>query len=577
MLRRCFSRMVLLGLLVLTTPLYAADAALDAVSTDASVVVRLKNPKATAEKVASLVDQVVPGMGDQVRQQSQAIGIVISNPTLAGVNMEADWYVAIFANGGQEEPDVVFIIPSTDLKAMEDALDDKFEFTKHGKFGVYSESEDAIKDVTARLKGEGKSISTLIDKESTAVLDQGDLSVFINVPELVETYKDELDGLKTQAEAALNNIPDEAPGAPGINPKAIGDVFKKLLSGLVQGVQDTKGCTIAVTIGKEGVAFEDLVRVTAGSDTDKFLQKSAPSALAGLSSLPAGQLAYFGLQGDLSDVMKLSLSIMGALTGDNADKAKEFKAAMEDLSKLKFGSVVSSFALGDLEKGAIRTVTVTETSEPAKMRAASQKMFKAMGEISTGGIKQSYKFQADGEKYGTNSADVVTITTDLSEAPDPAAAAFMDRFMKMIYGPEGMTTRTVYLKDRVLQTAGGGKESMSQALDALNKKSAAASKSAVDVTRGKLNAKANILVMFDIAGTLSKAIELVAESGALPIPINAEMVKNLEIKSSYLGFSMGTEPAALRVKTVVPVEQIQGIAKLGMMFTALQAGGGLQN
>jgi hypothetical protein len=39
-------------------------------------------------------------------------------------------------------------------------------------------------------------------------------------------------------------------------------------------------------------------------------------------------------------------------------------------------------------------------------------------------------------------------------------------------------------------------------------------------------------------------------------------VKGLQSKPSYFGLSAGTEPQGLRVKTHIPVEQMQGIAKI---------------
>ncbi|HEY2841441.1 MAG TPA: hypothetical protein VGJ26_19945, partial [Pirellulales bacterium] len=212
MLRKLRTPLALLILLVAGLPLQAADTPLDPISQEASLVIRFKKPKASIEKIADMVDQIVPGQGDQVRQQAAMIGGAISNPTLAGVDMDADWYVAMYTDddddkSGDDDPTFLFIVPATDLKAMKEALGDSFKFMEHGKLGVYTSDEATAKDAAARLKGEGKSISTLIDKDSSSLFTSGDLGVFINVKQLAIDYKDEIAQFKEDAKQKVENIP----------------------------------------------------------------------------------------------------------------------------------------------------------------------------------------------------------------------------------------------------------------------------------------------------------------------------------------------------------------------------------
>ncbi|MBI3864269.1 MAG: hypothetical protein HY290_20490 [Planctomycetia bacterium] len=207
---------------------------------------------------------------------------------------------------------------------------------------------------------------------------------------------------------------------------------------------------------------------------------------------------------------------------------------------------------------------------PSKMRELAQKVIKAMEKVETQGIKQTYELKKDAEKYGKNSSDVVTAKTELE---DPNAAAFMERFMSMLFGPEGMTTRSVYLKDKVVQTVGGGKQAMTDALAAQEQKSAT-TKTPFQTARGKLAPKSNVVVMFDLANTAVKILELVAQAQVLPLPLDADQIKQLQSKPSYFGLSAGTEAQGLRVKTVVPVEQMQGFAKIGMFFQQQFGGAG---
>ncbi|MBI3864270.1 MAG: hypothetical protein HY290_20495 [Planctomycetia bacterium] len=318
MLRKLQTPLALLILLVSGLPLRAADTALDAIAEEASLVIRIKKPKASIEKVAELVDQIVPGMGDQLRQQSEGVGAAISNPTMAGVDMESDWYVAMFTDddpadkSGSDEPAFLFIVPATDLAAMKEALGDSFKFMEHGKLGVYTSDEATAKATAARLKGEGKSISTRIDKDSSTLFDSGDVSVFINVRQLIIDYKDEIAAFKEDARQKIENLPAAAAGAPGgINTEQLSQIANHILKFVSDGLDDTQSCTVAAVVSKEGVSFEDLVKLKAGSATDKTLAKSPAGTLAGLTSLPAGHLAYFGLTWNMSDFATLSQQLTG--------------------------------------------------------------------------------------------------------------------------------------------------------------------------------------------------------------------------------------------------------------------------
>ncbi|HEY2250962.1 MAG TPA: hypothetical protein VGH74_07865 [Planctomycetaceae bacterium] len=600
MLRRILTPFASLILLLVVVPVQAAETALDAVASEASLVIRLKKPKATLNKVADLVDLVVKGQGDSVRGKTEELGKLISNPNLVGVDTDADWFVAVYTDDDEEDdakkdekkdekkdgdeeeddnPTLLFIVPATDLAAMEKELGDSFKFMKHGKFGVYTKDEATAKATAARLKGEGKSISTLIDKDSNAVFDGGDVSVFINVKQLASDYKEEIEKFQEDAKQQLENLPANAAGAPGgMNTQQMAQLVGQLMKGLSTALADTQSCTVAAVISKDGLAFDDLVKVKAGSATDKLLAKSAPGALSTLSLLPAGYLGYLGFTWNMSDIAEFNKYMMGI--GGAALKpetAKELEGALADMAKLKISSLATAFGLGDIDEGAVRSVSVTEVDNPAKMRELTQKVIKAMQGVETQGIKQTYTVKKDAEKYDKNSADVTTVKTEMVDQDNPLMAQMMERMMSAMFGPDGMTTRQVYLKDKVVQTMGGGKQAMKDSLAALEK-SSESSKSPFQQSRAKLGAKSNLVVLVDLTNTIAKIVDLVVQSQAVPIPLDAEQVKNLQQKPSFFGISAGTEPQGLRVKTVVPVEQMQGIARIvNFVQQSLMGGAGGEN
>jgi hypothetical protein len=576
MLRTLRTPLAVLMLLAAGLPIQAADTALDAVTQEASLVIRLKKPKASVDKIAEMVDLIVPGQGDEIRNQKEFLGQAISNPNLAGVDMETDWYVAMYTDeaenskAGNDEPAFLFIVPATDLKAMKEALGDSFKFVEHGKLGVYTSDDETFKATTARLKGEGKSISTLIDKDSNTVFESGDVSVFINVKQLVIDYRDEIAEFKEKAKQQIENLPAGAAG--GVDPAQITGIANQVIKFVSEGLDDATSCTVAAVISKEGLAFEDLVKVKSGSATDKLLAKSPAGALAALNLLPAGHLAYYGLSWDTSDFAKLNQWLRGI--GGAAlepEVSKELDSIMAETGKLKISSKVGAFGLGDSDEGAVRTVSITEIDNPAKMRELTQKALKVMEKMDVPGVKQTYDYKKDSEKYGKNSADVITVKTEFGEGDGNPFAEMIGRAMTMLFGAEGATTRAVFLKDRIIETMGGGKQAMTDALAAQEQKTSS-TKPAFQQARGKLTAKSNLVFLLDLPNTIAKIVEVVVQAQILGpvLPIDADQVKELQSKPSYFGLSAGTEAQALRVKTVIPIEQMQGIAKIVMFVQQLR-------
>jgi hypothetical protein len=92
--------------------------------------------------------------------------------------------------------------------------------------------------------------------------------------------------------------------------------------------------------------------------------------------------------------------------------------------------------------------------------------------------------------------------------------------------------------------------------------------------RGNLAAKSNVVFLLDLPNTIVKVLEVVVQAQILPpvLPLDLDQIKSLQTKPSYFGLSAGTEPQGLRVKTHIPVEQMQGIAKIVGFVQQLMGG-----
>src|SRR6266849_886330 len=68
-----------------------------------------------------------PGVGEALKGNLPALGLLISNPALTGVDVEKDWWAIVFAESRQK-PEVVFVVPTTDAAAMKNVLPPGFQF-----------------------------------------------------------------------------------------------------------------------------------------------------------------------------------------------------------------------------------------------------------------------------------------------------------------------------------------------------------------------------------------------------------------------------------------------------------------
>lgn len=550
MVRRSVTALVLLGLLLIQRPVLA-EGPLDAVSTDATAVIRIKAPKATTEKMAAFASAVNSDWGDMVKASADKIGVGIKNQNLEGVDRSADWYIAVFAQD-EGPPTTLFVIPATNVEMMEKAVGEDMHFTKSGKYGVYTEDEDLFEEVTKHLKSKGKSISTEMDEAAAALFNKGEIGVYVDVAGLVEDHADELD-------EGLKNMPIPPNAAPGVDPEAVEKLVKAMAAAMLQGLKDTESFSLSLGVSKTGISIEELLKVEEDSAFDKLLQKSPPSTIALLGNLPKDAQAYMGVKIDMSGMMALSKDMMAL----SPELKKALETSLADLSKVKFGASAVSFSLKPTETGAIETVSITEATPTAKIRDANKKMA-VPGGITTTGVKQTTTVKTDAEKYGSRSADLVTITYEPTEDADETVSGMIKTMTQTLFGEEGITTRNVYLEDRVVQTLGGGKAAMTKVLGSMDKP---ATSKAFDSTRALLGAKSNVVVLFDLPSTLLQGIRVAVNSN-LPLPIPAEKLDDVKITSNYLGFSGATEPGGVRLITVIPVEQIKGVWNL---FEALNS------
>jgi hypothetical protein len=534
----------------------AADSPLTAFSDDTDVVVRIKAPQATIDKAAALVEAVQPGFGAMVRQNAVALGALISNPSLAGVDQSKDWYIGVFTNG-QEEPSVVFGIPVTDAAAAQGALGDGMKSKAHGTWLFYSDDEDAI---PAGPKADA-AIEATMKGEAATVFDKGDIAVFVNLAHLMESYSDELTAGVEQAKQALEQIPPQ----PGTDPEQVKKMYADMINYTVQGLKDSQQLTVALNVGAEGIAIEDYLGFTPSSQTATMLAGQTTSAMTLAAKLPADSVMIFGASGDTKRLIDWGMTMTKNMAPKTPEAQKAFDDFIKGAASLKFGSMVGAMSFQKSDSGMFKNVVIMEVNPAQKYKELARTMTKSMPLVESPGMKQETKIETDAETYGASKADIVTIKQEFDEATDPTGMA--RQMQAMMFGPNGIQSRVVYLQDKFVTTMGGGKATMMEALKAVD---GTATSPAVAQFRKGLIDSPNVLFLVDVPGLVIQGMKVASGIPGVPFNVNQQMLDSLKFDKSFMGFTAAAEKNAVRAKTRIPVEQLRSIFSLGMTWQAMQ-------
>lgn len=562
-----FYRVFTASLLAIATLVSAnqalAEGGLDLIPADAAIVVRLKSPEATIAKVGNFANQIQPGLGFFVQGQAPALGVAISNPTLGGVDLKNDWYVAAFPKKNAE-PDVVFVVPATDSDAMQEAVGAGFTYAVKGSWVAYSMNPAATEKAQAVIDGDSKALD--LGRRAGNVFRANDISIFVNIANLTGSYKEELDRAEEELERGLEQIEEGQQGLPpGMNAKAIRDVVRTLGKGVLQAVRDADAAAAGIEFGEDALTIDELLLVKSGSDSSKFLAANPADDMRLLGKLPQNELGYMAIHMNMGALTKWGLSMAAAIFDGNEDVKSQLESVTATLADVEFGTIASGFGLNsEADAGILKSITVTEAKPASKIRDLMREMSK-LGGLSTPGVTQEVTVEKDAETYGDLKGDIIKVKQEFSPEADPLGVS--QQMMDLFYGKEGATQRVVTTDDMVIQTAGGGKATMQEALKSLKGNGTEGS-----LKEGRRHAlpKSNLIAMIDLPNLVVKGAVAVAKTGMLPIPLPAEQIAEIKIPASYLVISVGTEVDGLRARTALPVKMFKGFMEIQKFAQQMQ-------
>lgn len=563
---RC--RLALRGLCValgtfslLMVPVARAADPSDAVPDSASVVLRVKAPETTLGNLGDFVDAVQPGVGAAVKGNLAMLGLAISNPTLAGVDVEKDWWAIVFAESRRQRPALVFVVPATDANAMKNALPPGFEFHSADKLAIYSDNAEALGQVRDRLSGKGTGLWSKTDASSKKLFDASDLSVLINLRQLTKAFESELQQAEPQLDGFLNQISGAVPDAQRAQLVPMLDMYRVIGKSALQGVRDSHSLTLCASFSKDAIRFEDRLQVGEGTATAKFFAAQPTGDLSLMSRLPANKLAYFGAKMDMAGMVDWSMSLSKAWLGNaSVEQKAQFDAAAKEMRGLKWNEIAGYVSLDPESNSALRGGSVTEVTPTSRMRELTHITTKLLSDIQTPGFKQTMKLEPAAEKIGGVEVDRVTLQQEVDPSLDPLG--MQKKMRDMLFGEEGMQSLVMYQPTRSLQTVGGAKSEMEDLVKSLG--STATNDAARTAARKRFVEKANMVVLVDVARLMVSGIKLAAREKV--IPIDASVLDGLQLQPSFIGGAVSCEATAAGAQLEIPVAQAQGIAKIVMLM-----------
>ncbi len=518
------------------------------------VIVRLREPDQSFEKLIKVVNKIQPGVGDALAGQKGAVlGKLISNPTLTAVDESRDWYLGVYSVK-DAPPTIVFAIPATNTSEFIAALGDGFKTQVHKNWVLYTEA-DAIPTAS-----ESDSALKLLSPATQTRLKTGDLTTFVNSRHLSEVYADQLELVKDQALEALNNLRHVTPPQGEFDLEAIANMYSGIAESFFQMVKDADATTFSLNLSETEIGLDHFVDFKAGSDSANFLAKSKQSKFEQLSYMPRNWPCYVGASGNLNELMEwgiLSSTAMLKLEGEQKAAADSLK---DELKKVQFGATFSAIDIVDSATACLRGASLTEAKPAALLRDINQKSQKTFGTISTDAFEQTTTLQVDAETYGSHKGDIVTIKQIHKEDP----TGMQQKFVDIILGPDGMEGRYCYFDDFMLSTAGGGKKLMEDFVNSVETKKS----NRMEKYRGNLMEEGNLLVLFDLPGLVGRGVKVASKVEGSPLMVNSSAIDNLGLKTSYIGIAVGSEGNTLKGQLRVPMDQITDMTKLSVLIGA---------
>ncbi len=573
---------LLLPLSLLAAPVPAGTKTKDItelpVAANAMAVIQLNGIDRTKERLAKMIEGIDPATAkDLAGKLDEQIKTLTEGRDLAGIDVKGRVFLAVglFAEVANADGPFALMLPTPDYKTFRDKFLTKGEqksFTK-GKDGVDEFETESGKtyhlvDIgggyvlatpnKATAEGYAGKYDKLTVKKLGTLADaflSADLALFVNMTRVVEEYGPQI----AQARAFVPQILALAGGQ--LEPGQI-EVFKVVVDGLFQVVEDATGIVIGLEAKPEGFGLRIEAGFTDGSISDKALAAELPTSLKSLDALPKGRSTYTASKwGKSFAALQRKLSAEFNSNGD--DDAENAITKLSDLLAEESSESVSV-------SGADFTgVSATTTASADKISAARLKVFQLLpqgAKYSNLVLKAKPKVTEKAQTHAGFTLHSAAIEVDYEasvkatadEAQKELAIAAMKKLM-----PEKQTLWFGSDGKRMVQLTGKDWDAAKKALDEFVKPTApTADDKAFSAARKQLPDDASYIMLADAVQLIGSLADYAGSLGS-GIPGGPELPKLGKVTGdpAYLGVSFVTKKGSARFDLFVPVAAVKTVMK----------------
>ena len=516
--------------------------AVELIPADAGVVVRIADPDAALANVQNFVRNSAPQFAGLVQQARLLLGVGIQNPTLSGINLKRPWYLVMVPKA-DAPPATVYLLPVANDQAAKEAIGPNYTFKKLGTYLAYGEDADAVEEFK-----EGGKLADALPMGTMELAGESDVTIFVNAPQLRETYAD---GLENGFEMIKQQAASQA-----ASPEAAKQ--QEAFFGFVKGViEDADGLTIGLSATEDRLTMKKIFQVAEGSDAAEALAAQKPAKFAAIDKLPEGLDGYIAFQGDIKP-------LVDAVSEFAVDQPEGAQDAMAAFAEAGFKAMAGGFKLGGGDEPLLSGAQVTLVEDISKAKKASETyLTQSDGQVQNG-LKTTV------EKTGTSEVgglEMTTYATSVEAADQTPQAQTGERFFGMMFGGS-LEQKIGYTDDAVVQVLAGDEAFAEEVVDHATGSSDHTNEP-LDAARELVPREGMLFGAIDLAATIQAGLAAAAESGQVPIPVDAATVRGVDVEQNYAVFVVVAKNRVLTSTAVLPAVTVRNIAD---MATQLQSG-----
>lgn len=550
--------------LVMTAPLAAQDSPLANVPASAPIVIQLHGVERTKDRLVTMVKNALPDFGKVVDEKvEEAFKNGLEGRELKGLAKNGPVFI-VFTEmpvSGQDPPNIAIMVKVTDYAAFRDGIlkDEERKALKKDPAGFEVTTVDSgkatetyflekngyaivtpVKEVAVQFTKKFKGLDGKLGKETAKQLLAADVAVYVDMAAINKQFGDQI----KQGREQFIQLMEAGQGFGG--DKNSIEMIKRMVGPLFQAIEDSRAAVVSIDFRPAGLALHAQVQVGSDTATNTVLKDVKPSALQDLAKLPAGQMAYTGM--DLSPALVKSFgTLLLGIPGDPDSKA--LKDLFDQIAAAKPKAQVGAMDLPP------QGIQVWSYEDPAKAADAQLKLLptlKSGAVFQSGMLKDKPEIKPHDKKHQGFDLHSVRMTFDLEKMiennpgaqnlPEASKKALVEGMKKLTgesvrywFGTDGKTFVQVTAKD----WAGAQK-----LLDAyLEGKSTVGAQAAFRDARKELPAEATFLSLIDGP----KYVRVIAEfveplvAGMLPLPPGV-LKPAVEGKTVYMGVAATLQP-----------------------------------